>query len=122
MIPVGYGGADGTRTRQPQENSVAVPRSYDSYQGLSRQPSGHPGGNVMSEVGSVALECEHDLAERETMCADGFCPTCSARAAVRAERERCAGIAENAGCLTYTRKHDIAAAIRAKPKEPTDGN
>jgi hypothetical protein len=88
----------------------------------------------MSEVGSVTPE------EREAGNAAVYCisvasnPHCdrmakatqrildATRAAVRAERERCAGIAENAGCLTYTCKHDIAAAIRAKPKEPTDGN
>ena len=75
-------------------------------------------------------ECNHDLYEQETACADGFCPICATAKIVRLtklqdelaeavakERERCARVSEEYPGALHSRQeelmaYDIAAAIR----------
>jgi hypothetical protein len=45
------------------------------------------------ELDAMSDECNHDLAEQETACADGFCPICATAKIVQLERELAAAIA-----------------------------
>jgi len=73
-----------------------------------------------TELDAIIDECNHDLYEQETACADGFCPICATAEIVRLtklqdelaeavakERERCARVCEEMANSRYQLKESI---------------